>query len=44
MKRLISLLMVLILLMGVTACGSVEKENQIKEQEEEKILLSKKSC
>ena len=39
MKRLISLLMVLILLMGVTACGSVEKENQIKEQEEEKIQI-----
>ena len=31
--------MVLILLMGVTACGSVEKENQIKEQEEEKIQI-----
>lgn len=39
MKRLISLFMVLILLMGVTACGSVEKENQIKEQEEEKIQI-----
>lgn len=39
MKRLISLLMVLSLLMGVTACGSVEKENQIKEQEEEKIQI-----
>lgn len=39
MKRVISLLMVLSLLMGVTACGSVEKENQIKEQEEEKIQI-----
>ena len=39
MKRIISLLMVLSLLMGVTACGSVEKENQIKEQEEEKIQI-----
>ena len=39
MKRIISLFMVLSLLMGVTACGSVEKENQIKEQEEEKIQI-----
>ncbi|MGN0280598.1 MAG: sugar ABC transporter substrate-binding protein [Lachnospiraceae bacterium] len=39
MKKVISLLMVLSLLMGVTACGSVEKENQIKEQEEEKIQI-----
>lgn len=39
MKRIISLLIVLGLLMGVTACGSVEKENQMKEQEEEKIQI-----
>lgn len=39
MKRIISWLMVLCLFAGVTACGRAEKEDQIKEQEEEKIQI-----
>lgn len=39
MKRIISWLMVLCLLAGVTACGRAEKEDQVKEQEEEKIQI-----
>lgn len=38
-KRIVSLLMALCLLAGVTACGSAEKENQVKEQEEKKIQI-----
>ena len=39
MKRIVSLVIVLCLLVGVTACGNMEKENQVKEQEEEKIQI-----
>lgn len=39
MKRIISMLMTLCLLVGVTACGSTENENQVKVKEEKKIQI-----
>lgn len=39
MKRALSACMALCLLLGVTACGNVQKENQVKEQEEKKIQI-----
>ncbi len=38
-KRIVSLFMMLCLLAGVTACGSAEREKQVKEQEEKKIQI-----
>lgn len=39
MRKGLSILMVLCLLVGVTACGSIEKEKQVAEQEEKKIQI-----